>query len=150
MSPNIPTEVSCIYVPLNQALQCLKGQGTVLGPLMFLIYVNDIADSISSTLRLFADDCPLYRVIKSEIDTSQLQCDLDHLSQWAQAWQMQFNLSKCIVIKYIRLHSTISSDYILQDHVLETTTQGKYLGAKTLNNTLSWSTHISSTTSRTS
>ena len=113
-------------------------------------YFFNITDSISSTLRLFADDCPLYRVIKSEIDTSQLQCDLDYLSQWAQAWQMEFNLSKCTVIKCIRLHSTVSSDYILQDHVLETTTQGKYLDAITLNNTLSWSTHISSTTSRAS
>ena len=51
---------------------------------MFLIYVNDIAESASSTLRLFADDGLLYRVIKWEDDTSQLQCDLDHLSQWAQ------------------------------------------------------------------
>ena len=47
-------------------------QGTVLG---------DIAESASSTLQLFADDCVLYRVIKSEVDTSQLQCDLDHPSQ---------------------------------------------------------------------
>ena len=45
-------------------------QGTVLCPLMFLIYINDIADSISSTLQLFADDCLLYRVIKLEIDAS--------------------------------------------------------------------------------
>ena len=67
-------------------------QGTVLGTLMFLIYVNDIAESASSTLRLFADDCLLYRVIKSEVDTSQLQCDLDHLSQWAQTWQMKLLL----------------------------------------------------------
>ena len=53
---------------------------------MFLIYVNDIAESASLTLRLFADDCLLYKIIKSEVDTSQLQCDLDHLSQWAQTW----------------------------------------------------------------
>ena len=47
-------------------------QGTVLGPIMFLIYVNDIAESASSTLWLFADDSLLYGVIKSEVDTSQL------------------------------------------------------------------------------
>ena len=48
---------------------------------LFLINVNDIADSASSTLQLFADDCLLYRVIKSEVDTSKLPCDLDHLLQ---------------------------------------------------------------------
>ena len=51
-------------------------RGTVLGPLMFLVYVNDIAESASTTLQLFADDYLLYRVIKSEVNTSQLQCDL--------------------------------------------------------------------------
>ena len=55
-------------------------QGNVLGPLVFLIYVKDITESASSTLRLFVDDCLLYRVIKSEVDTSQPQCDLDYLS----------------------------------------------------------------------
>ena len=57
-------------------------QNAILGPLIFLIYVNDIADNASSTLQLFADYCLLYRVIKSEVDTSRLQCDLDHLLQW--------------------------------------------------------------------
>ena len=104
-------------------------QGTVLGPLLFLIYLNDIAESASTTLRLFADDCPLYRVIKLEANTSQLQCDLDHLSQWAQTWQMKFNLTKCTVIKCTRSHSIISRDYILQGHVLETRTQSTHLGS---------------------
>ena len=58
-------------------------QGTVLGPLMFLIYINDITENISSQLRLFADDCLLYCVIKTEQDSFLLQKDLDALSQWA-------------------------------------------------------------------
>ena len=55
-------------------------QGTVLGPLMFLIYINDISEQVSSPLRLFADDCLLYRVIHTETDAQQLQSDLDYLS----------------------------------------------------------------------
>ena len=55
-------------------------QGTVLGPLMFLIYINDITEDISSQLRLFADDCLLYLPIKSEQDSILLQQDLDTLS----------------------------------------------------------------------
>ena len=48
-------------------------QGTVLGPLMFLIYINDITEHISSSLRLFADDCLLYKIITTEEDSMQLQ-----------------------------------------------------------------------------
>ena len=56
-------------------LKVLSGvpQGTVLGPLMFLLYVNDISTGIGSSIRLFADDCVLYRVIKSTEDHDQLQ-----------------------------------------------------------------------------
>ena len=58
-------------------------QGTVLGPLMFLLYINDITQGIDSPLRLFADDCFLYRVINSVEDFNRLQGDLDRLSEWA-------------------------------------------------------------------
>ena len=74
-------------------------QGTVLGPLMFLLYINDIATGISSPLRLFADDCLLYRTINSIEDSLILQKDLELLSQWATVWQMKFNVSKCTVIR---------------------------------------------------
>ena len=63
-------------------------QGTVLGPLLFLIYINDIIENITSKLKLFADDCLLYRTITSEQDTMALQKDLDTLVQWASKWQM--------------------------------------------------------------
>ena len=56
-------------------------QNTVLGPFMFLIYINDITEDILSQLRVFADDCLLYCAIKSEQDSILLQWDLDTLSQ---------------------------------------------------------------------
>ena len=55
---------------------------------MFLIYINDITENVSSQLKLFADDCLLYRAIKTEQDSILLQKDLDALSQWAIIWQM--------------------------------------------------------------
>ena len=55
-------------------------QGTVLGPLMFPFYINDISEQTSSPLCLFADDCLLYRVFSTETDAQQLQSDLDCLS----------------------------------------------------------------------
>jgi len=59
-------------------------QGTVLGPLMFLLYINDITTNITSYIRLFADDCILYRVIHSEQDHQLLQQDLNRIIQWTK------------------------------------------------------------------
>ena len=57
-------------------------QGSVLGPLLFLAYVNDISRSIDSTIRLFADDCVIYRKIINKEDIEKLQKDLDRLGEW--------------------------------------------------------------------
>ena len=70
-------------------------QGSVLGPVLFLIFINDLPDNIRSSVRLFADDCVLYRNIKSPIDCQILQDDLNSLSQWETDWQMKFNVAKC-------------------------------------------------------
>ena len=61
-------------------------QGTVLGPLIFLLYINDIAKGINLPLRLFADDCLLYKVINGVEDTNRLQEDLNKLSEWANSY----------------------------------------------------------------
>ena len=66
-------------------------QGTVLGPLMFLCHINDLPDVVRSQVRLFADDCLLYRQIKSNEDHVLLQKDLTELEIWASRWGMRFN-----------------------------------------------------------
>ena len=73
-------------------------QGSVLGPIMFLIYVNDLPEVVSSTVKLFADDTKLYRVIKNEEDKLQLQEDLNNLQKWSEKWQLPFNVEKCKVL----------------------------------------------------
>ena len=60
-------------------------QGTVLGPLLFSLYINDIID-IKSEIRLFADDCVCYCEIKAEEDTMKLQRDIDRLGSWERKW----------------------------------------------------------------
>ena len=71
-------------------------QGTVLGPLLFLIYTNDIGSGISSTLKLFGDDCILYGVIDIPRDTEILQQDLNLITEWCKYWLMRLNVDKCI------------------------------------------------------
>ena len=77
-------------------------QGTVLGPLLFLIYINDLPDSVSSTVRLFADDCLVYWEVGSIDDQLALQRDLDSLENWAHIWGMKFNPSKCTILTIFR------------------------------------------------
>ena len=116
-------------------------QGTVLGPLLFLIYINDIIENITSKLKLFADDCLLYRTITSEQDTMALQKDLDTLVQWASKWQMKFNTSKCTIMKCTRSANPIQLKYTLQETNLEESDKHMYLGVM-LDKSLSWSSHI--------
>ena len=73
-------------------------QGSVLGPLLFLIYINDLDSGVSSHLSKFADDTKIGRIIRSDEDTMALQADLEIMYEWADKWQMQFNISKCKVL----------------------------------------------------
>ena len=70
-------------------------QGTVLDPLLFSLYINDISSDIESEIRLFADDCVYYREIKDEKDAMKLQSDIDRLGSWARKWDMRFQPVKC-------------------------------------------------------
>jgi hypothetical protein len=83
---------------LSQECEVLSGvpQGTVIGPLLFLLFINDITDNIKhSQLRLFADDCLIYKEVASREDQQALQEDLDTLMTWSHTWQMLFNVDKC-------------------------------------------------------
>ena len=70
-------------------------QGSVLGPVLFLIYVNDIVMAIDSTIKLFADDAKVYRAIRSQNDLVSLQTDLNRLFDWRKKWLLKFNAQKC-------------------------------------------------------
>jgi hypothetical protein len=77
-------------------------QGSVLGSLLFLVYVNDIWNNIESNLRMFADDCFLYRRIHDDSDTDKLQMDLNKLGDWALENEMKINLGKSKLISFTR------------------------------------------------
>ena len=75
-------------------------QGSVLGPLLFIIYINDMPDLIEHLCKLFADDSKVIAVIKNYQDSERLQTDLDKLVNWAQTWKMKFNHDKCKVMYF--------------------------------------------------
>ena len=109
-------------------------QGTVLGPLLFLCNINDLPLSVTSHVRLFADDCLLYRTITSQQDHIALQNDLSELERWAEKWGMRFNAKKCYVMS-VNCKST--HFYSLCDHILKQVEENPYLGLSRTEN-LKW------------
>ena len=87
--------------------------------------VNDLPLSVSSKIRLFADDCLLYRTITSQQDHNTLQNDLSELEKWANKWAMRFNAKKCYIMS-INCKST--HYYTLCDHILKQVEENPYLG----------------------
>ena len=80
-------------------------QGSVLGPVLFLIYVNDIVMAIDSTIKLFADDVKIYCAIRSPNNLISLQSDLNCLSDWSEKWLLKFNAQKCKVMHFGHLNT---------------------------------------------
>jgi len=117
----------------------------VLGPLMFLLYINDISKNILSSIQLFADDCVVYRLISNYDDIAVLQNDLDVISNWAHVWQIKFNVNKCVLLRVTRNHSPFASKYSLSSQMIQLSNTCKYLGVL-LRTTLSWNTHITNIT----
>ena len=123
-------------------------QGSVLGPLLFLLYINDLpAYTKHSTIRLFAHDCMLYRNIDSDEDRLKLQEDLDGLLKWEEDWKMQFHPEKCIQLSITLKRKPVDTSYYMRKHQLEKCSSAKYLGV-TISSNLSWSNHIETITSR--
>ena len=108
-------------------------QGSVLGPCLFLAYINDLPDKVNSNTRLFADDTAVDRKIKSKEDQAKLQEDLDSLAAWEAQWDMAFHPDKCQVLQ-ISSKSKIEADYTLHGQKLEVVHSTKYLGVNIQDN----------------
>lgn len=89
-------------------------QGSVLGTLLFLIYVNDLPDNINSSIKLFADDCVIYREINNPNDTLVLQSELNKVSEWCN--NLTLNISKCKYMTFSRsTNASMSSELMASD-----------------------------------
>ena len=124
-------------------------QGSVLGPLLFLLFINDLPDCVSegSTVRLFADDCAMYRDIRGEQNAIKLQQDLEALLQWEGDWLMEFNPKKCQVLRVTNKRKCVEHPYSIHGHILEVVDSAKYLGVN-IHKTLKWNHHINQVTKK--
>ena len=121
--------------------------GSVLGPLLFLIFINDLAEHTTSTVRLFADDCVMYKSVKSVRDCQELQ-GLIQLQAWQERWQLRFNPKKCNVMR--ATHATrkkIEYPYTLGDTPLTDTSSTSYLEVE-LSSDLRWNKQVKKTVSK--
>ena len=119
----------------------------MLAPLLFLCFINDLPNRITSKIKLYTDDVLLYTTINSQDGCHRLQQDLDTLEQWALDWKMSFNIQKCEFLRIINKKHPIIAQYTLQNQTIKEVTHAKYLGV-TIDKNLSWSEHIKQITKK--
>lgn len=116
-------------------------QGTVLGPLLFLIYINDLPCNISSHIRLFADDCVVYRAVTNPSDHLALQNDLSRIQNWCTTWLMSLNVAKTVLMSIHRRRNYVIPNYSINNTQIATTDSFKYLGVY-ISRDLTWTCHV--------
>ena len=113
-------------------------QGSVLDPYFSCYtYINDLPTNISSTIRLYAGDTIIYRIIHSANDIQKLQEDLNILHQWSKDWFMLFNISKCEHLTISNKRLPLNSEYKIGTTTINKVASAKYLGV-TITQNLSW------------
>ena len=88
-------------------------QGSVLGPILFLLYINDLPDEAQCEMKIFADDTKAFNNVECEEDICKLQKDIDSLCEWSEKWQLHFNAEKCSHMTYGR--RKVESSYTMKD-----------------------------------
>ena len=100
-------------------------QGSALGPLLFIIYINDLQTGINSDISKFADDTKIERPVKNIDDARMLQDDINRLYEWSEKWQMQFYVNKCSIM-------SVGKDNRPVDYTLNDTTLGRSYSVRDL------------------
>ena len=117
-------------------------QGSVLGPLLFLLYVNDIAEQLLSLTRLYADDSSLFVSASNVRDVEGiLNHDLDIICKWAKQWLINFNPNKTVAVLFSLLELGVPPNLIFDGFPIQIVSNHRHLGI-TLNEKGKWYDHI--------
>ncbi|XP_071138747.1 uncharacterized protein [Mytilus edulis] len=103
-----------------------------MGPILFVIYINDLPEILDSDCYMFADDTEVFRQIQTTDDSDALQTDLSHLETWSNTWLLRFHPDKCKVLKTGKQHDN-NHKYNLCNTTLEHVDKEKDIGV-TINN----------------
>ena len=101
-------------------------QGSVLGPIFFLVYINDIDEGLISKINKFADDSKVMKIVNNNDDIEMLKSDISKLFQWSVDWEMQFNVDKCSILHLG--HKNIEAQYELGGRLIKSSCKEKDLG----------------------
>jgi len=101
-------------------------QGSVLGPVLFLIFINDLDSHLVTSLLKFADDSKLFGKVNNDSDRDVIQQDLHSLVEWSDKWQMTFNTEKCKVMHLGKQNKRF--DYYMNNQKLGVVNEEKDLG----------------------
>ncbi len=119
-------------------------QGSVLGPLLFLIYINDLTDIVNCNIKLFADDTTLYLVFDDDVEATQcMNNNLDNVKQWSNTWFVNFNPRKTEAMVITGKSDKSYLPLIFDNTPLRNVNEHKHLGV-VFNEKLTWSSHIDS------
>ena len=118
-------------------------QGSILGPLLFLLYVNDLPNVVDSLMSLFADDSKIARVINTVEDSLMLQADLENIAEWCAKWGMLLNPIKCQCMSITRKLHPINFHYNIHGRVLSKVDEIKDLGI-IISKDLTFNKHVNS------
>ena len=116
-------------------------QGSILGPLIFVLYINDLPDMINSSMLLFADDTKIFTEVKSIEDQNSLQADVNSMCEWSRQWLLKYHPDKCKIMR-IGKKDKPQFLYTLNGQELKYTSEEKDLGV-TIDDKLKFNAHIS-------
>ena len=142
----LSSRIQCVHLndAISNPLPVISGvpQGSVLGPILFLVFVNDISDSVlSSKVLLFADDTKCFKAIHDSQDSHSLQFDIHQLSSWSHRWSLFFNEQKCVSIRFsLKAPALISHTYYINGEPALLHDTHRDLGI-IMSNNLSWTAH---------
>jgi len=125
------TQQTRVEVSLSDVVSLLSGvvQGSGIGPVLFLTYINELANILESYgvhVKLFADDVKLYLQITNDVDVAWLQCAIDALTGWADEWQLSVSVNKCCTLNIGR--AICDTNLTINGSVLPTVESARDLG----------------------